>query len=159
MLFTVTEDLPSLVHYHWITDQIAVGSLYSSYKEFDIIVNLAYVCDGDGFVKHEITSSIESGKLIMKVGLYDSPNEPLDRILSRLIPILVNYIRIDPETKVLVHCQAGKSRSGSVAIALIATLTNLPFEEVLSMVKIKRPIIQPNDGFSFMIKQFLENTK
>jgi hypothetical protein len=53
-----TIDTP--IQFDMITDTIAVGSLYSSYDSFQLIVNMAYRYDGDGFTKHNITHSLLS---------------------------------------------------------------------------------------------------
>ena len=153
--FDMELDRTPLIQYHWITDTIAVGSLYSKYDAFDVIVNLAYRYDGDGFMKHEIRTSEEQNKFIIKIGLHDMPGEPIDKILERLIPVLVDCIQTDPTLKILFHCQAGISRSSSCAIALLAKLNGLTFDEALRVAQSKRAIIQPNEGFCKMVKKFL----
>ena len=155
MQFEMELDQTPIIQYHWITDTIAVGSLYSKYDSFDIIVNLAYRYDGDGFKKHEITTFEEKNKFIIKIGLHDSPDEPMDKILTKLIPVLIECIEEDPTIKILFHCQAGISRSSSCAIALLAKLNGISFDKALKLAKSKRVIIQPNEGFCKMIKRFL----
>lgn len=44
-------DDPLPAQFDMITDTIAVGSLYSNYESFDLIVTMAYRYDGDGFKK------------------------------------------------------------------------------------------------------------
>ncbi len=139
-----------------ITDTIAVGSLYSSYDSFQLIVNLAYRYDGDGFVKHNITRYTEHGKQIIRVGIHDTPNEPLDVILPQLIPMLEIYVQEHPTHRILIHCQAGMSRSASVAIALLARLYNISFHDAFALAQQKRSIIQPNEGFITMLEDYID---
>jgi protein-tyrosine phosphatase len=140
-----------------ITDTIAVGSLYSSYDSFDLIVNMAFRYDGNGFKRHIITRCTENGKEIIRVGIHDIPTEPLDIMLIELIPFLLKYIKKHPTHRILIHCQAGMSRSGSVAIALLSKLYSISFEDALAFAKQKRPMIQPNEGFIKMIEMYITN--
>ena len=151
---TLTEPIdPRKTHYTMITGQIAVGSLYSPYDDFDVIVNMAFRYEGDGFTRHHITTTTESGKTIYRIGIHDTPLEPLDRILPPLIPVL--HQALHDHKRILIHCQAGMSRSASVAVALLAISQNLSFTEALSYVVLKRPIVKPNDGFMVMTREFL----
>lgn len=133
-----------------ITSQISVGSLYSSYEMFDVIVNMAYRYDGDGFVKHQLTQTRERNKSVIRIGLHDTLTEPLDMIL----PILL--IALQDEKRILIHCQAGMSRSASVAIALLAIYESITFTDALDYVKSKRPIVQPNPSFLRMVEEYLK---
>lgn len=56
--------------------------------------------------------------------------------------------------KVLVHCNAGVSRSTSVVIGYLITCKRLSFNEAYDLVKSKRPCIQPNAGFLKQLKEF-----
>lgn len=150
MSFDFIDDKPE--QYNMITEQLAVGSLYSSYDGFDVIVNMAYRYDGDGFRRHQMTTSIEGKKTIIRIGIHDTPSEPLDKILPHIIPVLL--IAIQDGKRILVHCQAGMSRSASVAIALLSKYDTLSYEEALQLVKSKRPICQPNEGFSKMLEAY-----
>ncbi|XP_075162342.1 MAP kinase-specific phosphatase [Haematobia irritans] len=49
--------------------------------------------------------------------------------------------------RILVHCNAGVSRSASVVIAYLMKYHNMDFETAYSHVKSLRECIQPNDGF------------
>jgi protein-tyrosine phosphatase len=51
------------------------------------------------------------------------------------------------DSKVLVHCNAGVSRSASLVIAYFIREKKLGFQEALNLVKSKRPQIFPNTGF------------
>ena len=139
--------------YTMITTHVAVGSLYSRYDEFDVVVNMAYRYDGDGFIKHQTTIHSEKGKMLIKIGIHDRPTEPLDTILPEIIPILLTAL--EEKKKILIHCQAGISRSASVAIALLAKWKGVSLSESLRYVQGKRPIVCPNSGFYEMLVQYL----
>ncbi|KAI0230981.1 Dual specificity protein phosphatase 12 [Lamellibrachia satsuma] len=55
---------------------------------------------------------------------------------------------------VLVHCQAGLSRSATVVIAYIMKTMSLSFTEAFSLVSRQRPQIMPNDGFVEQLRLF-----
>ncbi|XP_072543446.1 dual specificity protein phosphatase 19b [Salminus brasiliensis] len=55
---------------------------------------------------------------------------------------------------VLVHCNAGVSRSASVAIGYLMARQKMPFEEAFDRVKSARPSIRPNPGFLIQLKEY-----
>ncbi|XP_028842161.1 dual specificity protein phosphatase 19b [Denticeps clupeoides] len=55
---------------------------------------------------------------------------------------------------VLLHCNAGVSRSASVAVGYLMSRESLPFEEAFDAVKRARPCIQPNPGFLQQLKAY-----
>lgn len=62
-------------------------------------------------------------------------------------------IAIDAKGVVLVHCNAGVSRSASVVIAFLILKKRMSFDDAFELVKERRPAIQPNSGF---VKQLRE---
>ena len=48
---------------------------------------------------------------------------------------------------ILVHCQAGMSRSAAVVITWLMTRQHMDFETAYAHVKARRPAISPNAGF------------
>ncbi|KAI7815014.1 dual specificity phosphatase 19, partial [Triplophysa rosa] len=55
---------------------------------------------------------------------------------------------------VLVHCNAGVSRSASVVIGFLIYQEKMSFEEAFRAVKSARPHIQPNPGFMNQLKNY-----
>lgn len=58
------------------------------------------------------------------------------------------------EDRVLVHCQAGVSRSATICISYFMAIEGMNLEAAFSFVKSKRPIINPNAGFMKSLKEF-----
>ena len=52
-----------------------------------------------------------------------------------------------PDTKVLIHCNVGASRSASIVIAYYILIKGQSFEEALDFVLSKRACVKPNPGF------------
>ncbi|XP_066981433.1 dual specificity protein phosphatase 19 [Macrobrachium rosenbergii] len=55
---------------------------------------------------------------------------------------------------VLVHCNAGVSRSASVVIAYLMRYYGMNYEEAFKFVKTKRSFIRPNTGFVEQLKEY-----
>lgn len=55
---------------------------------------------------------------------------------------------------VLVHCQAGISRSASVMIAYLMKSRDLEYNEALSFITSKRSIVCPNLGFRYQLQLY-----
>ncbi|KAL2787360.1 protein-tyrosine phosphatase-like protein [Aspergillus keveii] len=53
---------------------------------------------------------------------------------------------------VLVHCNQGISRSGSVVVAYIMKYLSLPYAAALLTARQSRPIISPNTGFEYQLR-------
>jgi len=59
---------------------------------------------------------------------------------------------IQSTDRILIHCQAGISRSVSVAMGLMMTLEGVTLEEALNQIQAVRHIAQPNPGFITQLK-------
>lgn len=104
---------------------------------------------------------------VLSVGI-ECPIELPDQVLGKFIscldvpemdfaPILeesIEFIRecLDSGRPVLVHCNAGVSRSSSVVIGYLIKECYMKFDEAFRAVKYKRPAIQPNAGFMRYLK-------
>ncbi|XP_071336067.1 dual specificity protein phosphatase 19-like [Trachinotus anak] len=55
---------------------------------------------------------------------------------------------------VLVHCNAGVSRSSSIVIGYLMLKEGLPFDDAYSQVKVARPSIRPNPGFYQQLQSY-----
>lgn len=137
-------------HLSWITDKIAVGDYQSNYGPFDVVVNLNY--SANGVNRHEINRTTENGKKIYRIGLLDSPDEPMLEILKQLIPEL---LMINPDPTILFHCYAGISRSSTCAAAYYAKKNNVSADKALEALVERRSFIRPNPGFLDALKQYL----
>jgi atypical dual specificity phosphatase len=53
----------------------------------------------------------------------------------------------DAESKLLVHCALGVSRSATIVIAYLMAAEGMSYSDAFSHVRARREIIDPNDGF------------
>jgi len=80
-----------------------------------------------------------------------------DDIDVPILPIIYqscNFINdnLQQNNKILVHCSAGVSRSGSVIVGYLMMSNKLDYYNALLMAKSVRPYIQPNPGFEMQLK-------
>ena len=125
--------------FHWITPFVAIGANDSSYESFETIVNLNFPDNGVEY--HTIEESVQDGKRIIKVGIYDHKNEKefMKDVLTRL--------RLPNNQCILFQCYAGMSRSATVAISHLVDRHRKSVHETFLLAKKKRPLIFPNVGF------------
>jgi predicted protein tyrosine phosphatase len=139
-----------LEHFNMITEHMAIGDISSSYDTFDVIVNLAYPTNGAPHLG--IVDSDVNGKRLLKIGIYDSPDEPMRDILN----VIPRLLELPVDTRILFHCHAGISRSTTLATAYLSKRTGLTLNQTLDFIRLKRPIVQPNPGFIKALEAFLQ---
>jgi len=74
----------------------------------------------------------------------------LDLPESNIMPsikICVDVIHANRKENILVHCNAGVSRSPTIVIAYLMIAMQLSYDEAYDKVKKARSCIRPNDGF------------
>jgi dual specificity protein phosphatase 1B len=54
---------------------------------------------------------------------------------------------------VLVHCNAGISRSSTLVIAYLIKYHKMKYDDAYQLVKVARPAILPNGGFQLTLRQ------
>jgi len=81
----------------------------------------------------------------------DLPETNIITILeSDCIPFIKEAIKY--EKNILVHCNAGVSRSSAVILGFLILVNGLSYEEAYNFVKLKRTCIKPNIGFEKQLK-------
>lgn len=86
------------------------------------------------------------------VELLDLPESSLEETIKNTNKI-IESVR-NKKGRILIHCNAGVSRSSSVCIAYLMENHKMSFESAFGTVKSKRECIRPNDGFLKQLKQF-----
>ena len=81
--------------------------------------------------------------------LEDSLEQNLTNYLSEALAYIDNA-----QGKVLVHCAAGISRSGSIIVAYLMKKNNTGFDTALSMARNKSSRIRPNPNFERQLRAF-----
>ena len=143
------------IHYTFITPTVAIGDIYSPYNEFDIIVNLSNNSKADiGEIYIEDVDRVGTLDVvqIIHIGLIDrvDQTECCKRLLNDIIPSLLQQ----SDKRILFHCNTGKSCSATFAVAFLSRLFSKNAMDVLEDVIRKRPAVQPNVGFMYILKNF-----
>lgn len=84
-----------------------------------------------------------------------------DQDLTQYFPVCNDFIhgaRLRKDCNVLIHCLAGMSRSVTIAIAYIMSVSDLTWRDALRVVRVGRRIANPNAGFQLQLQDF-ENNK
>lgn len=84
----------------------------------------------------------------------DLPETDLKPMADAAISIIEAAKRRLPPGRVLIHCNAGVSRSAAVCIAYLMLMEKNSFQAAYQLVKARRECIRPNDGFMRQLKAF-----
>lgn len=85
----------------------------------------------------------------------DLPETNLETIINQTNRIIKEVY--DKKGRILIHCNAGVSRSSAVCIAYLMYKQKMDFNSAFTLVKSKRECIRPNDGFLKQLKQMETN--
>lgn len=66
--------------------------------------------------------------------------------------------QVEP-SKIVVHCLMGVSRSATTVMAYLIRFQGLTSEEAFDLVKEKRMVVSPNDGFLDQLKKYEKELK
>jgi protein-tyrosine phosphatase len=69
----------------------------------------------------------------------------------------INKTEKDFNSRVLVHCAMGMSRSATSVIMFIMKEFLIPLEDAFEFVKTQRDATDPNEGFMLQLKKFEED--
>lgn len=97
----------------------------------------------------EIQSYFPNYFSYLNLKLDDVPSQTLYHVLEKSFNFILEAI--GKGGTVFVHCAAGISRSVSIVIYFIMKSKEVPFEKALEYVKNKRPIANPNQGFTLQL--------
>lgn len=122
-----------------INDNLAISNAPSVRKlddnhDFDLVVTLGYF---DSFSYERPEASDTGDEYVFPDGPHDY--SVFESAVNRVIEALEN------DQRVLVHCQAGVSRSAGVCTAVLAVQHNSPASRSLQRVRNARPKVNPTD--------------
>jgi predicted protein tyrosine phosphatase len=114
-------------------------------KKFDCIITINDPPD------QEVSTPIFSkGRHHLFMEFYDAPIPIPDFQMKRFIQHISNYVK--PDSKILIHCYSGISRSSSLAWILLVNI-GMDYKEAWKLIKKLRPQSHPKPWF---IKGFTE---
>ncbi|XP_013190843.2 dual specificity protein phosphatase 22 [Amyelois transitella] len=101
---------------------------------------------------HDAARRLHSDKHYLCIMASDSPDQNLTQYFS-LCNDFIHAARLR-DGNVLIHCLAGMSRSVTVAVAYIMSVTPLTWREALKVVRAGRAVANPNFGFQRQLQDF-----
>lgn len=85
----------------------------------------------------------------------DLPNTQIKPIIEQTNQIIESVRKNNG--RILIHCNAGVSRSSTVCIAYLMKHKHMEFKTAFELVKSKRECIRPNDGFIKQLQQMVKH--
>jgi len=79
--------------------------------------------------------------------------------LPRTTEFIRNALDEGPNTKVLVHCMMGISRSATVVCAYLIATLGMTAKEAITFTKSQRSVIRPNNGFVRQLNEYEKQLK
>lgn len=166
------------IDYSFITDRLAVGNVASRIVPgFVAVVSLLATSPWDELYKapfipggvlirqptilhlqHEVLPVGALPVLHIDINDGEGPGSPigdgrdLADSLDSVTDFIAYYIR---QGRVLVHCGAGQSRSGAVAVAYLCRYAGMNYSEALAFVRDKRHCVAPANCFADAVKRWL----
>ncbi|XP_005912733.1 dual specificity protein phosphatase 22-B isoform X1 [Haplochromis burtoni] len=101
---------------------------------------------------HDSAAPILQEMTYLCISAADLPTQNLSQYFKQSI-VFMHESRLKGEG-CLVHCLAGVSRSVTLVVAYIMTVTGLGWQEALAAVKVVRPCAGPNLGFQRQLQEF-----
>ncbi|XP_044260915.1 dual specificity protein phosphatase 19 [Tribolium madens] len=88
---------------------------------------------------------VKCGKNCKFVECLDLPETDLEEVLAQSVDFIENAVQ--RQSNILVHCNAGVSRSASIVIGYLILVRGYNFLDAYNIVKNARSCVRPNDGF------------
>jgi atypical dual specificity phosphatase len=88
----------------------------------------------------------------LSIELLDLPETNIREVFSRTNKFIQQAIA--DNGRVLVHCNAGISRSSSIVLAYLLAIHRMKYEDAYELLKRARSIIRPNEGFVKQLKEY-----
>ncbi|PNF14174.1 Dual specificity protein phosphatase 22 [Cryptotermes secundus] len=101
---------------------------------------------------HDAARKLHPDKHYLCVMASDTPDQNLTQYFS-LCNDFIHAARLRGGN-VLIHCLAGMSRSVTVAVAYIMSVTSLNWKDALKVVRVGRAVANPNFGFQKQLQDF-----
>jgi len=88
----------------------------------------------------------------LNIQLLDLPETNIRQVFQQTNQFIQQAI--DNNGHILVHCNAGISRSASIVLAYLLGMHFMKYEDAYQLLKTARPVIRPNNGFVQQLKQY-----
>ncbi|CAF1608598.1 unnamed protein product [Rotaria sp. Silwood1] len=136
---------------HHIIDGVYIGSQDSAFNIAALneckITHILNVATG---IKNAFPDQFK----YLNIELLDVPETNIYKVFTRTNEFIQQAVTNNG--RVLIHCNAGISRSASIALAYLLGIHRMKYEDAYQLLKTTRSNIKPNDGFVQQLKQYAE---
>ena len=101
----------------------------------------------------ETLETVKIGREILQIPIYDSISQDILQYFPQAIKF-IHAARAIPNAKLLIHCQAGISRSVSFAIAYVMWAEHKSLDDAFALIHKHRPCASPNLNFMGQLMVF-----
>jgi len=127
-----------------ITDLLFIGSRSCNTPALLGALGFTHVIDISGLPTGSAGRDSTATRLFLQL------DDDEDAALSSVLSEFVSFVRVCDASRgdrLLVHCDAGVSRSVSLVLAYLMLEDKMTFADAWSLVATARPVAQPNEGF------------
>ncbi|XP_009989197.1 PREDICTED: dual specificity protein phosphatase 22 [Tauraco erythrolophus] len=142
----------ALQRHHISFSQILPGLFIGNFKDARDVEQLSKNNITHILSIHDSARPMLEGVKYLCIPAADSPSQNLARHFRESIKF-IHECRLTGEG-CLVHCLAGVSRSVTLVVAYIMTITDFGWEDALSVVRAARSCANPNMGFQRQLQEF-----
>jgi protein-tyrosine phosphatase len=140
----------------YITDNLYLSGIDALNKDTELKkYNIqAVICLGDIIDYHENNNYIRD--IIKKKDFYFIKIDDNDQTnISKYFDSCNDFIENHSNVNILIHCSGGVSRSATITISyLLNKCRSATFDEIFQLVRNKRSIINPNNGFIRQLREY-----
>jgi len=137
-----------------IIDKIYLGAFDAATNQLELEKNgITYILNvASGHLENPLSVEFPQKFKFLNVEIMDLDEE---NIVNRF-PKCFDFISeaLSQNASILVHCNAGVSRSATVIIGYLIHTHGMSYKDAFSLVKEKRSKINPNSGFVEQLKQY-----
>jgi protein-tyrosine phosphatase len=137
-----------------VLSNIYLGSQFevANYPNYNLIINLDYP---DNKASNDCLhiDHLSGTQTIIRIGIDDAENANIYKYLDILATYMHSFYN-KKNTKILIHCHAGISRSVSIVIAYLMKYHVKSFDKAFEIVRKHRVIAKPNDDFIKQLKLY-----
>jgi len=134
-----------------IPDRLFLGShLHGESMEVVQNLRITHVVNATKSIKNRFLDRLQYCRVVVE----DQESEMICYHFNKAFRFMDMAVAEGPDTRILVHCAQGISRSATLVIMYLMRTGDLTYEQALALVQKHRDIVQPNPGFVSQLKEF-----
>jgi protein-tyrosine phosphatase len=134
-----------------IPDRLFLGSHLHG-ESFEVVQNLriTHIVNATKSIKNKFLDQLQYCRVVVE----DQESEMICYHFNKAFRFMDMAFAEGPDTRILVHCAQGISRSATLVMMYLMRTEDMTYERALALVQKHRSIVQPNPGFEAQLKDF-----